>query len=142
MGPVPVETVRGWMKQKDAYVAAILTDGDDIRKVVRVGRDIPAKLEMALRERDQCCVVPGCGEVYDLQVDHVVEMERGGPTTLYNLCRLCSWHHYLKTHHRYILRRRLGHWLWEDPGGIPPDLDDLQQELSAAGYTGSLPRAG
>ena len=143
VGPVPVSVVKQWMSQPDAYVAAILTDGQDIRKVVRVGRTaIPARLERALRERDQCCVVPGCAEMQDLETDHVIEVARGGPTTLYNLCRLCAWHHHLKTHRGYVLKRRRGHWLWEYPGGIPPDLDDLQQELSAAGYTGSVTGPG
>ncbi|HEX2179534.1 MAG TPA: HNH endonuclease signature motif containing protein [Actinomycetota bacterium] len=138
VGPVPVSTVNEWMKTRDPVVTALLVDGEDIRKVVKVGRSIPGKLEAALVERDQCCVVPGCGEIYDLETDHVVEVARGGPTTLYNLARLCAWHHYLKTHHGYVLKRRLGHWLFEDPGGVPPDLDGLQQELAAVGYTGTV----
>lgn len=133
VGPVTVETVQEWMRAPDAYVAALLVEGNDVRKVAGIGRHIPVKLEMALRERDQRCVVPGCGEMDDLQIDHVVPIERGGPTSLYNLARLCAWHHYLKTHHRYVLKRRLGHWLWEGPGGVPPDLGQLQQELVGAG---------
>ena len=140
VGPIPVSTVHEWIEHNDPLITALLVDGDDIRKVVKLGRHIPAKLEAALTERDQCCVVPGCGEIYDLQTDHVVEVHRGGPTTLYNLARLCAWHHYLKTHFGYILRRHLGHWLFEDPGGIPPDLDDLQQQLSEVGFVGTLPR--
>jgi hypothetical protein len=134
-----VSTVNEWMAKNDPVITALLVDGDDIRKVVKVGRSIPAKLQAALRERDQCCVVPGCGETLDLQIDHLVEFGRGGPTTLYNLDLLCGWHHYLKTHHNFVLRRHLGHWLFEDPGGIPPDLEDLQQELSEVGFVGELP---
>ena len=142
VGPVPVSTVKQWMEQEDACITALLVDGDDIRKVVRVGRHIPAKLQAALVERDSCCVVPGCGQTYDLEIDHVIPVHRGGPTTLYNLARLCSWHHYLKTSWGYVLRRRLGHWLFEDSGGVPPDLDDLQQQLSGVGFVGPLPQPG
>ena len=131
-GPVPVGTVRQWMRQPDAFVAALLVEGSEVTRVAKVGRRIPARLVTALKERDRCCVLPGCGRIHDLQIDHVVGIEGGGPTTLYNLARLCAKHHYLKTHHGYVLKRRLGHWLWEDPGGLPPELDQLQQELTAA----------
>jgi hypothetical protein len=128
------------MEHNDPVITALLVDGEDIGKVVKVGRSIPARLEAALIERDRCCVVPGCGETLDLQIDHLVEVARGGPTTLYNLDRMCGWHHYLKTHHNHVLRRHLGHRLFEDPGGVPPDLDDLQQELSEVGFVGELRR--
>jgi hypothetical protein len=36
MGPVPVEQVRAWMT--DAFLAAVLTNGTDITKVVHLGR--------------------------------------------------------------------------------------------------------
>ena len=137
-GPVTIEAVRKWMAQPDTKVQAILFDGEGIRDVEAMGRShIPHKLLVALTERDRCCVVPGCAEIYDLEIDHVVPVHRGGPTTLYNLCRLCAWHHYLKTHHGYVLRKRLGHWLWEDPGVIPPTLEQLQPELTLP--SGSAP---
>lgn len=143
VGPLPVSAVKQWMEQGDACITALLVDGEDIRKVVKVGsRHIPARLKAALVERDSSCVVPGCGQTLDLQIDHVIPVHRGGPTTLYNLARLCSWHHYLKTTFGYVLKRRLGHWLFEDPGGVPPDLDDLQQQLSQVGYLAELPRPG
>ncbi|HEX2053539.1 MAG TPA: HNH endonuclease signature motif containing protein [Actinomycetota bacterium] len=130
-GPVPVSQVHEWMRQPDAFIYALLDEGADITRVSRVSRRIPAKVVFALRQRDPSCVVPGCGETKDLQIDHIVPIERGGPTTLYNLARLCARHHYLKTHHGYLLKRRLGHWLWEDPGGVPPDEAELQEELVA-----------
>ena len=131
VGPISVRQVHGLLG--DAILTAVVMDKTDIRNVIKMGRVIPARLEAALIERDQCCVVPGCGERHGLEKDHVVEVHRGGPTTLYNLCRLCGWHHYLKTHHGWLLKRRLGHWLWEDPGGEPPTLESLQQELCTTG---------
>ena len=133
VGPVTVETVRKWMSQADAQLNAIIYEDGRLKDVHRIGRTtIPAKVMTALTARDRYCVVPGCGEIYDLQIDHVIPVERDGPTTLYNLCRICTWHHYLKAQHGYILRRRLGHWLFESPGGVPPTLEELQQELAPA----------
>lgn len=133
VGPVTVDTVRRWMGQSDAQLNAIIYEEGSIKDVHRMGRvHIPASLEAALIARDAHCVVPGCGEIYDLQTDHIIPVDRKGPTTLYNLCRICSWHHYLKTHHGYLVKRRLGHWLFESPGGVPPTLDELQQELTPA----------
>ncbi|CAN5890192.1 HNH endonuclease signature motif containing protein [soil metagenome] len=97
VGPISVREVHRLLG--DAVVTAVVMDKTDIRNVIKLGRVIPARLEAALIERDQYCVVPGCGEREGLENDHVVEIHRGGPTTLYNLARLCGWHHYLKTHH-------------------------------------------
>ncbi|HEU4869103.1 MAG TPA: hypothetical protein VFV09_15435, partial [Actinomycetota bacterium] len=57
-------------------------------------------------------------------MDHVVPVHRGGPTTLYNLGRMCGWHHYLKTHQGYVLGRRLGHWLWDGPYAVQITLEE------------------
>jgi hypothetical protein len=131
VGPISVAEANSMLG--DAIVAAVVMDNTDIRNVIRLGRVIPAKLEAALIERDQCCVVPGCGERHGLEKDHVVPVNQRGPTTLYNLCRLCGWHHYLKTHHGWILKRRLGHWVWEGPGAKQTTLEELRGELCAVG---------
>ncbi len=130
VGPISVAEANGMLG--DALVSAVVMDGTDIRNVIRMGRVIPARMEAALLERDQCCVVPGCGQRHGLEKDHVVPIHEGGPTTLYNLCRLCGWHHYLKTHIGYGLRRRLGHWLWDGPWAEQCTLEELQQDFSAA----------
>ncbi len=132
-GVGPISVAEANAKLGDAIVAAVVMDKTDIRNVVRMGRVIPAKMEAALIERDQCCVVPGCGERYGLEKDHVIPVHEGGPTTLYNLGRLCGWHHYLKTHHGYILGRRLGHWLWEGPNAKQTTLEELRGELCPIG---------
>lgn len=148
VGPVPVGAVRRWMASGSTRVDAAIETGKGIYDICRVDRngnlvcsgaglhefyapgraDIPAKLEKALIARYPVCVVPGCGEMHDLQTDHVLAVEDGGPTTFYNLCRICAWHHVMKTHYRWVLHRRLGHWLWYS-GGPPPRLEELQQEL-------------
>ncbi len=78
-------------------------------------------------------MVPGCGQERDLEVDHVIGVVRYGPGKLRNLALLCRWHHYLKTHHGYRLKRFGGGWLWEPPNGPPRDDDGkLQPELTEA----------
>jgi len=131
VGPISVAEANTMLG--DAIVSAVVMDNTDIRNVIKMGRVIPARLEAALRERDQCCVVPGCGERQGLEKDHVVPVHQGGPTTLYNLCRICGWHHYLKTHHGWKLRRRLGHWLWEGPFAEQTSLEELRGEFCAIG---------
>ena len=89
VGPISVAEANGMLG--DAIVTAVVMDKTDIRNVIRMGRVIPAKLETALIERDQCCVVPGCPERHGLEKDHVVGVHEGGPTTLYNTtCAACA----------------------------------------------------
>jgi 5-methylcytosine-specific restriction endonuclease McrA len=80
------------------------TDGAD--------RIIPAAIRTALEHRDPTCVVPGCNRRRDLEIDHIVPLAHGGPTSLANLARLCRWHHAQKTHHGWRLTGRPGNWTW------------------------------
>ena len=54
IGPVPVATVREWMG--DAFLAAVLTNGDDVQKVVHLGRKftVHAAHRPAMAEPDLC----------------------------------------------------------------------------------------
>jgi len=113
VGPISVASARALTN--DAFLAAVLTEGADIRGVAHLGRTINARLRTALEVRDQTCVVPGCDVREHLQIDHTLGVVDGGPTCLSNLSRLCSWHHYLKTHHRYRLAGEPGAWSWTPP---------------------------
>ncbi|MEX2587408.1 MAG: HNH endonuclease signature motif containing protein [Actinomycetota bacterium] len=130
VGPISVDAARAFAS--DAFVAAILTDGKDVQAVSHMGRTIPAHLRTALIERDPGCVVPGCAEKGPFEIDHVKPVAEGGATRLSNLARLCGWHHYLKTFHRYQLTGGPGRWLWVEPNGPPADELDEQPELVAA----------
>ena len=130
VGPIPVAAARSFAS--DAFLAAVVADGKDIKAVSHLGRSIPERLKTALVERDRVCVVPGCGEHEGLQIDHIVPVHRRGPTSLDNLCRLCRWHHYLKTYHGYVLNRAGGGWIWYGPNGPPPDPMARQPELVGA----------
>ncbi len=142
VGPIPVEVARSMMA--DAFVAAIVTDGQDVLSVSHLGRTVHSRVRTALWERDQgCCVVPGCNDDGPLAIDHISEYRHGGPTELQNLCLLCKWHHYLKTHHGYKIKRLKGSWIWEGPNGQPPDEEAPQPELPVIkGRTWSQYRLG
>ncbi len=128
VAPIPVAAVRDFAS--DAFIKAVVMKGRDVSTVAHLGRNISTHLETAVIERDPTCVVPGCGETQDLQIDHSVPVHHRGPTKLRNLGRLCRWHHYQKTHHGYVLRRFGGGWVWESPHGPPRDDDGkLQPEL-------------
>lgn len=125
VGPVSVAAAR--RLARDGIVKAVLRDEADVRGVAHLGRTIPAKLRTALEARDVTCVVPGCDEREDLEIDHVVPYAEGGQTKLDNLARLCGFHHGLKTHRGWRLSGGPGRWRWVKPkrnaagdGGRPP----------------------
>jgi hypothetical protein len=94
----------------------LVRDGVDVRTITKTTRAIPQALTMALVVRDRVCAVPGCGESDHLQVDHRdVDYSKGGPTELDNLCRLCVYHHDLKTHGGWRLEGKPGAWRWVAP---------------------------
>ncbi len=114
VGPVPVQTARDLLG--DALVDLVITNGTDVTTVCHLGRSIPAALDVALTERDRRCVVPGCDATQGLERDHwIVSFKDGGPATLENLARLCSHHHYLRTHRGFSLHGGPGRWRWEPP---------------------------
>ncbi len=112
-GPVTV----GWVESllPDAVVAALEVDDGEVLKVAHLGRVIPARVRTALMERDRVCVVPGCAVDTDLEIDHIRPYAEVGRSELAGLCRLCRFHHYLKTHHGYRISRKGKRWLWEGP---------------------------
>jgi hypothetical protein len=113
-GPVPLATARN--EFGDALLKIIITKGVDVTTVVHVGRAVPAHLQTALEERDRSCVVPGCEVTKGLEIDHYkIAFEHFGPTEMWNLCRLCHWHHQQKTHRGYSLSGDPGSWRWDAP---------------------------
>ncbi|HZJ49965.1 MAG TPA: DUF222 domain-containing protein [Actinomycetota bacterium] len=113
VGPVAVATAKALMS--DSILSAVVTKGVDISSISHFGRTIPAHLRTALMTRDQTCVVPGCDVRWPLQIDHIVGVGQKGLTRLSNLCRLCLWHHYLKTFRGYLLEGGVGSWRFGPP---------------------------
>jgi hypothetical protein len=68
-------------------------------------------------------------------MDHwVVAFADGGPSELWNLARICVFHHRLKTHRGWVLTGSPGKWEFRPPpGGEPPPggggLDDEESML-------------
>ncbi len=134
VGPVPVSTARAL--SSDAFLTALSMDGADVRCVAHFGRTINAQLRRALEVRDPECVVPGCYVSHNLEIDHIQPLAEGGPTTLDNLARLCSFHHFQKTHRGYRLSGRPGWWKWEKPPSSKNSRDFLRFNGSEPGNSG------
>ena len=114
IGPVPLATARNVLG--DSFLKVIIGDGVDVTSVCHLGRAVPAHIRSALEDRDEKCVVPGCDVAKGLEIDHYqIAFENDGPTELWNLCRLCRWHHHLKTHCGYAITGAPGSWEWNAP---------------------------
>jgi hypothetical protein len=101
IGPVDVTTVRDWV-QGDAFKAAIVTDGVEIRSVVHLGRK-PIELQRTALEWHTAggCAIEGCVDTARIEIDHVAEWSTTNHTTLDKLAQVCGHHHDLKTYQGY-----------------------------------------
>jgi hypothetical protein len=117
VGPVPVETVRRFAN--DGVYRVVLMDGDQIRDLRTIGRNLPANLRRAVLERDPRCCVPGCERSEGLQIHHLEWVKVGGPTCMDNLARLCTRHHDMITYQRAHLAGPYPNWVWYPPGTKP-----------------------
>ena len=100
----------------DSLLKVIIGNAVDVTSVCHLGRAVPAHIRSALEDRDEKCVVPGCDVAKGLEIDHYqIAFENDGPTELWNLCRLCHFHHYLKTHCGYAISGKPGSWAWTGP---------------------------
>lgn len=121
-GHVPVSVVQRYLDT--AKLRLVVTKGVDIASVVSFSRVIPAAIRTALEHRDRCCVVPGCSSTFHLEIDHIQPHGEHGPTSLANLCRLCRFHHSLKSQKGYRIEGGPGRWRWIAPRGAPRDGPD------------------
>ena len=95
IGPIPVATVREWMD--DAFLAAVLTKGDDIRKVVHLGRRFTSTQRTALQWQDPVCARLGCTNRLGLEYDHFEDWARTHTTRVEAAKRFCKACHRLKS---------------------------------------------
>jgi hypothetical protein len=116
-GHVPLSVVQSYLDV--ARIFLVVKEGFDVTSIVSCKRTVPAALQTALCARDRTCVVPGCTSTFHLEIDHIVEFAKGGPTALGNLCRLCRPHHALKTEQGYRIEGGPGHWRWVAPPPPP-----------------------
>ena len=146
VGPVSVEWARSLLG--DALLDLFISDGVDVRTVVRPRRKIPTPLLTAITERDQCCVVPGCGKRKGLEKDHWRRpVKDGGEASYENLVLLCSHHHSLRTHRGWVLTNENGRWRFDPPEqttarGAPKRKGPKRKARSGAGPPDPTPGVG
>ena len=95
LGPIPVSVVREWME--NAFLAAIVTKGTEITKVVHLGRRFTSEQRTALQWRDPICARKGCDNRLGLEYDHFEDWADTHTTRVGAGRRFCSSCHRLKS---------------------------------------------
>ena len=96
----------------DALVRLVITNGVDVPAICNVKRTIPAAIGAALLERDPICVVPGCDQSRPPPDRPLADRlrRRRAAHQWWNLVRLCTHHHDLKTRGLFRLEGGPGDW--------------------------------
>jgi hypothetical protein len=108
VGPVPMQVVDDMLSSGDPFLAAIVTNGEDVVNVAHLGRKARAVQATALQWRDPVCAREGCNQTARLQVDHRVDWAKTRHTLLSELDRLCPHDHQLKSVHGWALVEGVG----------------------------------
>jgi hypothetical protein len=117
VGPVPVGAA-GRLLDDGAFLAAVVTKGEDVVEVAHLGRRFTASQRTALQWRDPVCAVAGCGRSARLELDHRTGWAVTRRTAVSDADRLCSYHHGLKSRMGWQLEPGVG------PRGFgPPGVD-------------------
>ena len=95
LGPIPVSVVRAWME--NAFLAAIVTKGTEITKVVHLGRRFTSEQRTALQWRDPICARKGCDNRLGLEYDHFEDWADTHTTRVGAGRRFCPSCHRLKS---------------------------------------------
>ena len=117
----------------DARITRVLLDGTgQVRGLETLTDTVTPSQRRALAARDLGCAARGCTRPpATCDAHHLLEISRGGATTLSNLVLLCRRHHVLW--HRGQLRLTDLHvpWLRATSGREPPDGDRLHRPRPA-----------
>ena len=95
VGPVDVGTVREWMA--NAFLAAVLTKGEEVQRVVHLGRRFTATQRTALQWQDPVCARKGCTNRLGLEYDHFEDWATTRTTRVVAAKRFCRGCHRLKS---------------------------------------------
>lgn len=95
MGPIPVSVVQEWMA--NAFLAAVVTKGTEVTKVVHLGRRFTAEQRSALQWQDPVCARKGCSNRLRLEYDHFEDWADTHTTRTTAAKRFCHSCHVLKT---------------------------------------------
>ncbi|MDN6533052.1 MAG: DUF222 domain-containing protein [Yaniella sp.] len=136
-GPIPAELAKRWIAnpQADMSLRRIFTRPKDHQLVATESRSrsFPANLRRMVVLRDDVCRTPFCDAPIK-EIDHVVPVREGGPTSWENASGLCAACNKIKEHtgwthqatpERLSVTTPTGHQYAKDTGpvleGIPPD---------------------
>lgn len=142
MVTVPVQTLLGLSDEPATLDGVIPIDADTARRLAadapsftrllvhpvssavldldRTTYRVPSDLRRLVLSRHPRCVFPGCGRrAVDADVDHRVDWEAGGTTSISNLAPLCRHHHRMKhlTEWRYRPDPAGTGFVWTSPTG-------------------------
>jgi len=120
-GPLDDETARELAAGAPSFTR--LLRHPESGAVLSVGRDrysVPADLATAVRVRDRTCRFPGCGHsAARSDIDHTVDWQFGGTTSIDNLAHLCPSHHQLKHRSDWQVSQHGGGVLrWQSPSEL------------------------
>jgi len=119
-GPIDAETART-LAGDATSIYRILTDPvtGAILDIDQPTRHIPTGLRRMRQLIDQTCTFPGCGKrAVNCDLDHTIDRQFGGRTTLMNLSHLCRNHHRDKHLTRWtITQDETGRIAWRSPTG-------------------------
>ena len=96
-GPVAVSAVADLIDTGDAFLAAVVTNGEAVVGVAHLGRRARAVQQTALEWLYPTCAVEGCTTTAWLEIDHRLDWADSHLTVFDLLDRLCSHHHDRKT---------------------------------------------
>jgi hypothetical protein len=101
VGPVPVETARGYLGE--ALLTILVKKGIDVTTIAHDGaKAMPIAVRRAVLARDQECVVETCSAPTS-QVHHLDWRSHGGKHSVHNCRGLCDWCHKLVHYQGYEL---------------------------------------
>jgi len=119
-GPIDAETARK-MAGDATSIYRLLTDpvSGAILDIDQPTKHIPTGLRRMRQLIDQTCTFPGCGKrAVNCDLDHTIDRQFGGRTTLMNLSHLCRNHHRDKHLTRWtITQDETGRIEWRSPTG-------------------------
>lgn len=120
VGPVSVGAIRSMLS--DAFLALVIKDGQDVRNVTHLGRQVTAQQRTALEARGWWC--ERCGSTYRVEIDHDTGWTLTHDTVLGDLRLACEACHDFKTLKklRWAGPRGKGHFVDEqgNPWRAPP----------------------
>ena len=101
--PVAVSAVEDIISSAGAFLAAVITKGEELVGVAHLGRAPTAKQQTGLEWMYPTCAVEGCSQSARLQRDHRVDWAKSKMTLFELLDLLCAFHHRLKTVDNWML---------------------------------------